>query len=512
MNMLKRKIKNNFEELLSNPKILSWGQFFIESIVSVIIGLAIGYVMSDKFFQTAITIIILIVPLLIFGIILIVYEHRMSLIAILNKEIKNRRYENAIMLGLQISEMLFHTKQNANRVRIGKKVQEAIKKCDRELNNIVIGGKHRSKQYVSVMLNLDDLGWSLYQADKEDWNEAVETIRKGTREAEIESIRLFENSKQNESQEFLKMTLKGYRHLAGIFLDRDIAQMNDAILNENKIKLILSRGTIIHMKGVCIERNEKKCRTQSCPHSNDNDKMNCIKNNITNMFEATTASIDTLSDLDIWKYINNVEESTLGFSQTEQVYRLRQSIKIYASLSEEARSKIVKEYYYAFARNNIKKIRINSNIEEKHRIVNEAIAYANTYVGTEIGLNSKEGIRYDSLMNEIQLEEVDAETINSVIDKLNETIKKCTTRTDLCFRNSALLITAYPLQHKFLVKDNTNLSKERKLVKIKDCESSISDVVSSIKKIDRQPDMEFEKSVKLAKDYLKKEKRELKRK
>ncbi|MBK8830920.1 MAG: hypothetical protein IPN60_08685 [Saprospiraceae bacterium] len=173
-----KEISKKLETFINDPSTITWTKFLMESIVSLVLGLAIGF-MSVSVISTSIIVSIFVIPLFIYAIILVIYKNKISLLAMLDNELKNRHYENVIILGLQISNTLFNTKQNENRVRIGRKVEEALKSCDRELGEITIDGKILSKKYINVKLNIDDLGWSLYQANKNNWVEAVDTIKKG---------------------------------------------------------------------------------------------------------------------------------------------------------------------------------------------------------------------------------------------------------------------------------------------------------------------------------------------
>lgn len=446
----------------------------MESIVSVVLGLAIGFIASSLI-STAIIVAILVIPLIIYAIILLSYKNKISIIAILDNELKNRHYENVIIMGLQLSSIMFNTKQNANRIKIGRKVEEAIISCDRELSEIIIDGKELSKELILVKLNIDDLGWSLYQLDKKRWTEAVDSILKGIFSAEKMAI---EHDSNNDSRsiDFIQMSLKGYRHLVGIFLDNDIKKIKDGIMFEKVIKAIISIGHIV-----------------------DN-------NGLTNFANLTPLKIHENAKLKSYLIDDDVEGLYLkDFVDDECIQRLQNCMTIYSKLEDKEKNKIVNDLYYAFSRNNVKLLKIAQNSDEKEKLIHDAKNYALLYKGNEKNTKSKKWIRYRSLMNELNVSSSNKNNIANIIQEVNDTIMQCSTRTDLFFRNSTLLVSALKSQFELSFKNNSTLTNKQKKEKIQSAINKMGKIKEDVKKVDIIIDEDFLKTYKQAKDYFKQE-------
>ncbi|NOT38038.1 MAG: hypothetical protein HOP11_11740 [Saprospiraceae bacterium] len=395
--------------------------------------------------------------------------------SILDNELKNRHYENVIIMGLQLSNVMFNTNQNANRIRIGKKVEEAILSCDRELGEIIIDGKELSKDFISVKLNIDDLGWSLYQLDKKKWAEAVEVILKGVYSAEKMAIDL-NAINDSMSSDFLNMALKGYRHLVGIFLDSDIKKIKDGILIEKIIKTIISSGNIL--------RNH----------------------NLTDFL--SDATIVEHDDLTLKTYLLNGIDDDLylkDFIDNEFLSRMKNIIKIYNKIEIQVKSKAVSDLYYSFSRNNVKLIKSEPDPQAKSNLIQEAKIFADLYKGSEKNHKSKRWIRYRSLINELNFANVNKNNISNLIHEITDTIMQCTTRTDLLYRNSTLLVHTLAKQFELSVKSNSTLTVGQKKEKIQLSLTKINKIKEDLKRVDVIIDSDFLQSHKSAKSYFKKE-------
>ncbi|MBK8830921.1 MAG: hypothetical protein IPN60_08690 [Saprospiraceae bacterium] len=283
--------------------------------------------------------------------------------------------------------------------------------------------------------------------------------------------------KDSKCNDYIQMSLKGYRHLVGIFLDKEINKINDGILIEKIIKLIVSKGKII------------------------------TDENLTDFSNLNITKIET-NLISIEKYLNSSNNSDLlteGFIDTDYLERIIICMNIYNEINPKESSNIINDLYYAFARNNIKIVRINKDTPNKIKLINEAISYSNLYKENETNKKSKKWIRFKSLMNEINIAKASQNNIINTINEIQDTILQCTTRTDLYFRNSTLLVYAITLQYELTVKNNLSLNKSQKRDKIKQLESFISKVRMDIKKIDIVSDIEFENTLKIARKYFKKE-------
>lgn len=178
---------------------------------------------------------------------------------------------------------------------------------------------------------------------------------------------------------------------------------------------------------------------------------------------------------------------------------------IYSKLEDKEKNKIVNDLYYAFSRNNVKLLKIAQNSDEKEKLIHDAKNYALLYKGNEKNTKSKKWIRYRSLMNELNVSSSNKNNIANIIQEVNDTIMQCSTRTDLFFRNSTLLVSALKSQFELSFKNNSTLTNKQKKEKIQSAINKMGKIKEDVKKVDIIIDEDFLKTYKQAKDYFKQE-------
>lgn len=189
----------NYEKLFKNIKTI------IISLLTTMVGIAIGWLFDAHFWLSLIIFSILGLLALAAWIFAIMYEKKVSILEMLNKCIKRKRYQEAVRIGYSVSRAFFLSGRNEERYRISKKVSEALDHMD---GTIIINNTRHNVRLLQAQLKIDDCGWSVYLLDPFKKQQAAENyIKEGI-------IKCLEIARAPTYEEMTFYTVyRGLRHL-----------------------------------------------------------------------------------------------------------------------------------------------------------------------------------------------------------------------------------------------------------------------------------------------------------
>lgn len=201
----------------------------VTSLVTALIGFAAGWIFDNHIILSIIVFSIMALLTLVAWIITVLYEKKVSILEILNDDIKHRRYQEAAKLGYSVSRPLFLAGKHQERYKISEKVCHAL---DRIEGTIIINEKEENATLLRAKMLIDDCGWSLYLSDRFENRKAAESrIKEGI----AQCLRF---SSSTEVKKTYPIVFKGLRHLFGMCIenfdetDRSILQSDLHIVNE----------------------------------------------------------------------------------------------------------------------------------------------------------------------------------------------------------------------------------------------------------------------------------------
>lgn len=548
MKSYRREMKkhNTIKSFQYNDNFKKWFWFVNETLVSAFVGALIAFVFGSHYWAALAAFGILMVFLIILSIFFILLENKVSVLSIMNQGLKDGKFEDVIKFGSAMRTTLFTANKNDEIVMLGNKIDEAASKIESDHYNrlkgdypVTIDGKQNSITQIRIGLKIDDLGWSMHLCKKND--EAVDNIINGIRRARNEASRLskiYGNDKGKVIIPFVKLILRGYRHLAGIYYE-DIKEHWRAEFYEKVTKLIMSNYKIIIQGEVSESWISKQFETttenESFYYLPYERKIEYIRKNIFDLYYERKAEISSNKDLgtiDIYSYLN-ISQGNL-MSETE----IEDDIKLFNMLPIENQNEFIKEQCYAWSRNIVKKVQNGIFKQGEYKFISdyeltckvaEARAFSQGYYyGTnDITTNDdfdnvinknilgKSELRYLSLMNEIELVNLFQPSSllsqkrennrnsgrNVKIEKLIEHLKKTREilrdkRADLFVRTSIHLITAYyyeyNLNYRYLTNNVIDKSLESRKKRLASYKKTIKDLYKEIRSYEHKANNDLE--------------------
>lgn len=490
-----------FEGFLYNDSLFRWLWFVIETLVSAFVGALIAFVFGDYYEAALIAFGILMIFLITLSVIFIVFENKVSILSIMNQGLKDGKYEDVIKFGSAMRNTLFTSNKNDDIVMLGFKIDEAASKIESAHYNkskgdylVTVDGTPKSITQIRIGLKIDDLGWSMHLCRRND--EAVANIIDGMKRARNEALRLSRVTGNQDGKAitpFVKLILRGYRHLCGIYFE-DVTQHWRAIFYENVTKLIMSNYRIISLEGLCVNQENAPVGT-TCGlfcSSIYEKKVECSRNNILRLYFQSSLETNETSAFDAVKLYGFINSSRGGLMSIEEI---ETDISLFNMVPNKTKNEMAKEQCYAWGRNIVKKIQSGMHKQGEYDFISdieltclvaEARAFSQVYYyGVDpVGMNDdfdsvikkdvvgKAELRYASLMNEIELVNLllpspqkQAREINSgrntkiekLINNLKATREMCRDkRADLYVRASTHLISAYYFEYNLNYRYMTN--------------------------------------------------------
>ena len=552
-----KKRRQGNRSIVFNHDLKKWFHFAIETVIMALVGALIAFFFEGSWEIGFVVFGFLLLSLLIYLIVLVVNEHKVSIKAIMKAGLRDERYEDVIIYGYAMSPTLFTSNQNKTRVQLGEFMIQAVEGIMQQPYNrqkgkykIFIDKELKTLAQIHAELLIDDVGWSRHLADNDDVA-ALKNIIAGIKMArkEMRNYLADENIMEEEKKHlivpFAKIVVKAYRHLSGIYYENP-STLDKARHIENIVRIIMSNKIVLTDGGTCAERAHEICEYVSGIYCKKTDNCACIRQNIKSLYydlekkaEATTLKINQFLDFHTFGDISeeDVEVDTLMFN----------------ILPEEKRRSIIDEQCYAWSRNIVKKLpkllhmRSDTFIsdDEWQMQVMEALAYAQTYYfGSDaVVINryetiinqdmiGKRELRYLRLLceislcnlvqqhvgiagaNEIVTSNQKNDNIDKVISMLETTRELCRgKRSELFVRSSANLINAYCLSYNLnyrfsLAEDCRGLRAEQ----IHDIWRKIIRIRKETRKREQQDDFKVEASYSEAYEEYKSWKKELKTK
>lgn len=459
-----------------NSHYQKWFWSIVTSLVSAFLGAVLTFAFGDHIKAALIAFSILIFFLILVCFIMMFFENRVSVLSIMNQGLVDGKYEDVIKFGNAMSQTLFTSNKNEDRVNLGKIIDEAANKIQTAHYNksqgdyrVTFDGYDKTINLIRTSLKIDDLGWSYHLCNQDD--EAIKNITLGIKAARSEAIRLRNKYSRNRDEgkkailPYVKLIMRGYRHLCGIYYE-DVTKYDDAFFYEQVTRIIMSNYSVISLGGVCEHKNPTPCGL-FC----DKDKHGingCIRQSIKELyFNNINNRSATVDDTKIIDFID-------FFKDQMELNDIRTDVELFNYLDAQDKEKMIKEQCYAWGRNMVKRLQrqmLQSNNtfisdEELVRKIYEAKSFAQLYYYGiknvpdndsaegifEKSLIGKSELRYLSLLNEISLIELATNETRSDIEKiivnLGRTIELCRDkRADLYVRNSLLLMKAYFIEY-----------------------------------------------------------------
>lgn len=413
----------HIKSLYENKKVMKWAFFVVETLVSAFVGALIAFVFGSNYSAALISFGILMAFLIILSIVIVVLENKISLLSIMQKSIDDKRYEDAVKYGMSMSEILFSSNKNYERIMLGKKINTACENLRKQGNDNLIAGKSLDEIQAKVLI--DDLGWSMHLCNQN--TEAINNILQGMVIARDAAILINHQESKKELKKYISLILKGYRHLTGIYYE-DPKKYDIAVYYENISKLILSTGKALKQGSPCS--NDDKNHACKFPglvcEKETNQRKKCMLESVLNIFFHED-NVGELTSIEIGKYIGN---SLTGDVDLSDIYK---DIELFSKLDFSDRMSLLGEQSYAWGRNIVKKLKIikymlgTSEYVSDYEIdckLNEAEIYALVYYyGEELKRNyesisfgnyislienkdkkTTKDLRFISLLNEIEIE------------------------------------------------------------------------------------------------------------
>ncbi len=196
--------------IINKDKIFATIKTIVLSLVTGMLGFAIGWIFDGRVVLSIIVFSILAFFTLVAWVFTVIYEKSVSILSILNADIKHERYQEAVRLGYSVSRALYLSGKNKERYRISEKVCLALSYLD---GTIMIDNKQVNVALLKSKLLIDECGWSLYIINQFENRKAAENRIK-------EGINQCLNQCATYDDEVLTypIVFKGLRHLFGMVI------------------------------------------------------------------------------------------------------------------------------------------------------------------------------------------------------------------------------------------------------------------------------------------------------
>ncbi|MDE5562784.1 MAG: hypothetical protein K2J01_04485 [Clostridiales bacterium] len=533
-----KKFRKKFGYLTNNDIFIKTFWIAVETIVSAFVGALIAFVFGENYIAALIAFISIMAFLIIICAILLILENKVSVLSIMKRGLKERKYEDVIKFGISMSPTLFSSNKNEDRVLLGTKIQEAvegIKQGQKKFNSgnidyvIAMDGRDEPLSVIEITLLLDDLGWSLHLCNENE--KAIANIVRGIKLASSKAKEIIAQQ-TNEVltkgaikliKPYVKLMMRGYRHLSGIYYaDRD--HYTYSLYYENAARIILSVGLILECGGICEKRINDNgiCRAGIYCEKSAHEKTKCVYDNIKNIYFnfGQDFNLSQISDEKIYDFLGDRVQGQLD------IYDIKEATHIFNKLPADVKDSIVREQCYAWGRNIVKRLTNNRNNfdflpDEELRCKSaeaRALAYAYYYgaiddfnvdISNKISVLGKKELRYLSLINEIAFIDLytpipnvkenfehsgmidDLHKIENLIKELERVCAQCRDkRGDLYIRNSLHLMEAYLIEFNLKYRYRIDSAKNN-YSDLLVCQKKIANVYSDLKNYESQASEEI---------------------
>lgn len=227
--------------LFKKDKLIEILKTIVFSLLTGILGFAIGWIFDGRIVLSLVVFSVIAVFALVAWLFTTIYEKKVSILEILNDDIKHGRYQEAVKLGYSVSRALFLSGKNQERYRISGKVCHALDKLE---GNIIVNEKTESVGFLKAKLLIDDCGWSLYLLNHMGNRKAAESrIKEGINQC----LRLSVASQ--EAKKTYPVVFKGIRHLFGMSIN-NFDEISKITLQSNKNLLSEYMSSIYSYGGI----------------------------------------------------------------------------------------------------------------------------------------------------------------------------------------------------------------------------------------------------------------------
>lgn len=235
---MKKRVKVSF---FKKDKFIEILKTIVVSLLTGMLGFAIGWIFDGRVVLSLVVFSVMAVFALVAWIFTIIYEKSVSILEILNDDIKHERYQEAVKLGYSVSRALFLSGKNQERYRISEKVCQALDKLE---GNVIVNEKSESVGFLKSKLLIDDCGWSLYLLNRVGNRKAAESrIKEGINQC----LRL--SVAPQEAKKTYPVVFKGIRHLFGMSIE-NFDEISKFTLQNNKNLLSEYIGSIYNYGGI----------------------------------------------------------------------------------------------------------------------------------------------------------------------------------------------------------------------------------------------------------------------
>ena len=215
----------------------------IVAFLSALFGFAINWVFDGKTTEGIVMLTILGILCVSVWIATCIFESKTNILAILQKDLKNGRYQEVVKLGCAVSRAMFLAGKNRERCLISDKVILALEEIEREnITTIDVNEKPEEVILLKSKITIDDYGWSLYLCDTfKNRLSAENKIKEGIKDCLRYTVANADEDKKNKAYGIL---FKGIRHLFAMCIENFEAtpvmefQKNTGMLPKYKNEII----------------------------------------------------------------------------------------------------------------------------------------------------------------------------------------------------------------------------------------------------------------------------------
>lgn len=221
-------MKKRYKEVLIDKEhLIDITKNIVVNLVSGMLGFAIGWIFDGRVILSLIVFSVLAFFATVAWIVSTAYEKRVSILELLNEEIKKGHYQGAVKLGYSVSRALFLSGKNKERYLISEKVYQALNELD---DSLIINDKKESVALVKAKLLIDECGWSLYLLNGFNNRYAAENrIKDGINQC----LRISATS--SEAEKTYPVVFKALRHLFGMCVNNFEELQKNTLANNNDL-------------------------------------------------------------------------------------------------------------------------------------------------------------------------------------------------------------------------------------------------------------------------------------
>lgn len=222
------RIKN--KSIKNNDKIIEVLKTIVLSLATGLLGFAAGWLFEGKIVLSVIVFSVLAVFGAAIWIFTVIYEKKVSIIEMLNDNIRQGKYREAVKLGYSVSRTLFLSGRYIERYRISEKVCQALDNID---GAVVVNGAEENADFLRAKILIDDCGWSLYLVDRFSYKKSAESkVKEGINEC----LRLADTF--DDKDKIFSIVFVGIRHLFGMSVEnfekeeKETLTKNDVLVSD----------------------------------------------------------------------------------------------------------------------------------------------------------------------------------------------------------------------------------------------------------------------------------------